>query len=185
MRSDNGAEFSQILTIDCTSLCPMVAAPGDPSNGMPISDLTQRANVDIAYGGSCTAGKREDFDEYYRVLAWAHERGLAAHPDTKLYLQFGTLAVREYCMDRGYLPVFEAVGAEMLLPSCGACAGCGPGSSETAEQITVSSINRNFPGRSGPGKVWLASPATVAASAIAGQLVSFAELKQIHSGQVA
>ena len=50
----------------------------------------------------------------------------------------------------------------MLEPSCGACAGCGPGSSTAPDQITVSAINRNFPGRSGPGKVWLASPATVA-----------------------
>ncbi len=65
----------------------------------------------------------------------------------------------------------------MLQPSCGACAGCGPGSSTSAEQVTVSAINRNFPGRSGPGKVWLASPPTVAASAIAGRLLSFEELR--------
>ena len=73
---------------------------------------------------------------------------------------------------------FEAVGAEMLQPACGACANCGPGSSSQAEQVTVSAINRNFPGRSGPGSVWLASPATVAASAIAGRLQSFAELQE-------
>jgi len=58
-----------------------------------------------------------------------------------------------------YLAAFERVGAEMLQPSCGACAGCGPGSSISETQVTVSAINRNFPGRSGPGKVWLASPA--------------------------
>ena len=65
----------------------------------------------------------------------------------------------------------------MLQPACGACANCVPGSSSSAEQVTVSAINRNFPGRSGPGSVWLASPATVAASAIAGRLSSFAELQ--------
>jgi 3-isopropylmalate/(R)-2-methylmalate dehydratase large subunit len=99
-------------------------------------------------------------------------------PDSvKLYLQFGTTAVRDYCMEQGYLDAFERVGAEMLQPSCGACANCGPGSSSEASQVTVSAINRNFAGRSGPGQVWLASPPTVAASAIAGEIVSFAELQ--------
>ena len=55
--------------------------------------------------------------------------------------------------------------------TCGACANGGPGVSTDASQVTVSAINRNFPGRSGPGQVWLASPATVAASAIAGKIV--------------
>jgi len=85
--------------------------------------------------------------------------------------------VRDYCRERGYLDAFEAVGAQILQPSCGACANCGPGSSIESEQVTVSAINRNFPGRSGPGQVWLASPPTVAASAIAGSLTSFAELR--------
>jgi 3-isopropylmalate/(R)-2-methylmalate dehydratase large subunit len=96
----------------------------------------------------------------------------------RLYLQFGTTAVRDYCITRGYMQAFEQVGAQILQPSCGACANCGPGSSTESEQITVSAINRNFPGRSGPGQVWLASPPTVAASAIAGRLVSFAELQE-------
>jgi hypothetical protein len=61
--------------------------------------------------------------------------------------------------------------------TCGACANCGPGSLIASEQVTVSAINRNFPGRSGPGQVWLASPPTVAASAIAGTLMSFEELR--------
>ena len=73
--------------------------------------------------------------------------------------------------------MFAQVGAEILQPACGACANCGPGVSERADQVTVSAINRNFPGRSGPVKVWLASPPTVAASAIAGELMSFADLR--------
>jgi 3-isopropylmalate/(R)-2-methylmalate dehydratase large subunit len=72
------------------------------------------------------------------------------------------------------------MGARILQPSCGACANCGPGSSTDAQQVTVSAINRNFPGRSGPGKDWLASPATVMASALAGELVSFAALKLLE-----
>jgi 3-isopropylmalate/(R)-2-methylmalate dehydratase large subunit len=82
-----------------------------------------------------------------------------------------------YCIEKGYLDAFSRVGAEILQPACGACANCGPGTSTSTDQVTVSAINRNFPGRSGPGNVWLASPPTVAASAIAGELISFEELQ--------
>jgi 3-isopropylmalate/(R)-2-methylmalate dehydratase large subunit len=178
MCSDEGAPYADTIRIDCAALTPMVAAPGDLGNGIAIAELQQRPQVDIAYGGSCTAGKRDDFDRYHEVLAWAAARELKVAPHVKLYLQFGTTAVRDYCIHRGYLDAFREVGAELLQPGCGACANCGPGSSTHADQITVSAINRNFPGRSGPGQVWLASPATVAASAIAGELTSFDELRR-------
>ena len=110
------------------------------------------------------------------MLAWAALRGLRVAPTVTLYLQFGTVGVRDHCVRQGWLATFQAVGAQILQPACGACANCGPGSSTAPDQVTVSAINRNFPGRSGPGQVWLASLATVAASAIAGQLVSFEEL---------
>lgn len=179
MRSDPGAAYAAVIRIDARQLSPMVARPGDPGNGVALAELPadQRVRVDIAYGGSCTAGKREDFDHYHAVLAWAAQRGLRVVPGVQLYLQFGTAAVRDYCTERGYLAAFEAVGAELLQPACGACANCGPGSSTQSTQVTVSAINRNFPGRSGPGQVWLASPLTVAASAIAGWLCSFDELQ--------
>ncbi len=182
MHSDPGARYAESIRVDCSRLAPMVAAPGDPGNGVALRELKDRAPLDIAYGGSCTAGKREDFDQYHAVLSWAAKRGLRVDPGVKLYLQFGTTAVRDYCVEKGYLDAFERVGAEMLAPSCGACAGCGPGSSTSADQITVSAINRNFPGRSGPGKVWLASPPTVAASAIGGRLMSFEELIASRTG---
>ena len=175
MKSDPDAQVAAVIRIDASTLSPMVARPGDPGHGVPLSTLADRPHVDIAYGGSCTAGKREDFDQYHAVLAWAAQHGLGSR--AKLYLQFGTVDVRDYCIARGYLAAFEAVGAEMLQPACGACANCGPGASTDSGQVTVSAINRNFPGRSGPGQVWLASPATVAASAIAGRLASFAELR--------
>jgi 3-isopropylmalate/(R)-2-methylmalate dehydratase large subunit len=177
MRSDEGAPYAGSIRVDCSRLTPMVASPGDPGNGIALGELKGRAKLDIAYGGSCTAGKREDFDQYHAVLSWAAARGMRVAPHVRLYLQFGTTAVRDYCVEKGYLDAFARVGAEMLEPSCGACAGCGPGSSTSADQVTVSAINRNFPGRSGPGKVWLASPPTVAASAIAGRLTSFEELR--------
>lgn len=98
-------------------------------------------------------------------------------PGVSLFLQFGTMAVHGYCEDRGYLDAFRRVGAEMLMPACGACANCGPGTSKDGKEVVVSAINCNFPGRSGPGKVWLASPPTVAASAVASELLSFEDLR--------
>jgi 3-isopropylmalate/(R)-2-methylmalate dehydratase large subunit len=180
MKSDAGARYAHTLEIDASGIGPMVARPGDPGQGVPLAQLAERPPIDIAYGGSCTAGKREDFDQYHAVLAWAAARGLRSR--VKLYLQFGTVDVRDYCERRGYLDAFAAVGAEMLQPACGACANCGPGASERPDQVSVSAINRNFPGRSGPGQVWLASPATVAASAITGRLASFAELRASVGG---
>lgn len=177
MRSDPGAHYAEVIGIDCAVITPMLAAPGDPGNGVALRDLAERPNIDIAYGGSCTAGKREDFDRYHEVLAWAAARGLRVPEGVTLYLQFGTSDVRDYCERRGYLAAFERVGAVMLQPSCGACANCGPGASTEASEVTISAINRNFPGRSGPGQVWLASPPTVAASALAGTIASFAELQ--------
>lgn len=179
MRSDPGARYAEVIQVQARELSPFVAAPGDPGNGVPLAilDAAARPTVDIAYGGSCTAGKREDFEQYHAVLAWAVARGLRVADGVRLYLQFGTQEVRRHAESQGWTGTFEAVGAQLLPPSCGACANCGPGASERADQVTVSAINRNFPGRSGPGPVWLASPATVAASAIAGRLVSFEELR--------
>ncbi|HEV7915819.1 MAG TPA: aconitase family protein, partial [Albitalea sp.] len=146
MQSDEGAAYADTLRVDCSAVSPMVARPGDPGNGVPLTDIDERVHVDIAYGGSCTAGKREDFDRYHEVLRWAADRGLKVPNDVALYLQFGTTAVRDYCIERDYLDAFEAVGARLLQPSCGACGNCGPGGSISPDQVTVSAINRNFPG---------------------------------------
>lgn len=179
MHSDPGADYAHEIVVDCSTVRPMLARPGDPGNGVAIADLNERVEVDIAYGGSCTAGKREDFDRYHAVARWAAANGLRVADDVVLYLQCGTVDVRDYCIERGYLDTFNTIGAEMLGPSCGACAQCGPGVSETADQVTISAINRNFAGRGGPGQVWLASPPTVVASAIAGEIVSFDDLQTV------
>lgn len=173
MHSDADAEYAESVTLDCTAIEPMLARPGDPGNGVSVAELGKTVKVDIAYGGSCTAGKREDFDHYYEVARWAADRGLKVAPGVELYLQCGTVQVRDYCLEKGYLDAFKAIGAEMLGPSCGACGQCGPGVSERSDQVTISAINRNFPGRGGPGTTWLASPPTVVASAIAGRIVTF------------
>ncbi|MFC5500173.1 aconitase family protein [Caenimonas terrae] len=180
MRSDLDAEFAHTIDVDCSALEPMLARPGDPGNGIELSQLQEPVAVDIAYGGSCTGGKREDLRHYHQVLKWALERGLAIAPHTRFYLQFGSQDVREHCQAENMMEVFQRAGVELVEPGCGACINAGPGVSERADQVTVSAINRNFPGRSGPGQVWLASPSTVAASAIAGRLVSFAQLQRMH-----
>ena len=182
MHSDAGAQYAEHLTVDLATLSPMVARPGDPGQGLALLDLHERVRIDIAYGGSCTAGKREDFDHYHAVLSWGLANGLKVAEGVQVFLQYGTTAVRDYCTAQGYDKTFAALGVRILQPSCGACANCGPGSSTHAGQVTVSAINRNFPGRSGPGQVWLASPPTVMASALAGELISFEELQRRISG---
>jgi 3-isopropylmalate/(R)-2-methylmalate dehydratase large subunit len=178
MHSDPEADYAHQITVNLDTLGPMVARPGDPGQGLALADLTETVRIDIAYGGSCTAGKREDFDHYHAVLAWGLAQGLTIPAGVQVFLQYGTTAVRDHCIAKGYDKTFTAMGVRILQPSCGACANCGPGSSTDAAQVTVSAINRNFSGRSGPGQVWLASPPTVMASALAGELLSFGDLQR-------
>ncbi|MGE4238925.1 aconitase family protein [Ramlibacter sp.] len=177
MQSDPGAKYRDTIRIDASKIEAMVARPGDPGNGAAISSFEAPVKVNIAYGGSCTGGKREDFDRYHEVLRWAVDNGRKLPEGMRLYLQFGTSDVRDYCIEKGYLKTFEEVGAEMIMPGCGACANCGPGQSASTSDVTISAINRNFPGRSGPGGVYLASPTTVAATALAGHIATFEELQ--------
>ena len=178
---DKGAQYDAgVHTIDLATLRPMVAHPGDPDHGIP-SDPTNGAYIDeigdvaidIAYAGSCTAGKEDDLEMYARVLKDAVEAGRKVADGVDFYIQFGSVAVKEYCEREGHLGIFEAAGAQVINPGCGACIGCGPGVSEQRDQVTVSAINRNYTGRSGPGRLYLASPLTVAASAIEGKIVAY------------
>ncbi len=173
LASDAAAEYCEVLEFDASRLKPMVALPGDPGNGLLIDELADRVKVGIAYAGSCTAGKKEDMDMYARVLQEAVERGERVAPWVKFFIQCGSQDVKRYCVERGYLDVFSRVGATFLEPSCGACINAGPGVSRTKEEVTISAINRNFPGRSGPGQLYLANPYTVAASAIAGYITEW------------
>jgi 3-isopropylmalate/(R)-2-methylmalate dehydratase large subunit len=173
LASDAGAEYAEVIEIDAAAVRPMLALPGDPGNGVPITDTAQRIRVDIAYAGSCTAGKKEDMDMYARVLREAAARGERVAPWVRFYIQCGSQEVKRYCADQGYLDLFQRVGATFLEPSCGACINAGPGVSQSREEVTISAINRNFPGRSGPGQLYLGNPYTVAASAIAGYITAW------------
>lgn len=170
--SDLDAEYAASFEINLDEVTPMVATPGDPRNGIPIDDLTEEVRIDAAYGGSCTGGKMADMDMYAEVLKNALAAGKRVAEGVHLYIQFGSQRIKNYARERGYIEIFERAGAELIDPSCGACINAGPGASASAETVTVSAQNRNFPGRSGPGKLYLASPYVVAASAIAGRIVA-------------
>jgi 3-isopropylmalate/(R)-2-methylmalate dehydratase large subunit len=175
VKADPGATYMATFEIDLGSLEPMVATPGDPRNGVALRALDAKSGgpvkVNIAYGGSCTGGKKTDMDMYASVLSRAVANGKRVADGVRLFIQFGSQDIRKYAEEKGYLDVFTRAGAELIDPSCGACIKAGPGVSESPDEVTVSAINRNFPGRSGPGKVYLASPLVVAASAIAGHIV--------------
>jgi 3-isopropylmalate/(R)-2-methylmalate dehydratase large subunit len=134
--------------------------------------------VELAYGGTCTAGKNEDMDMYARVLEDALRQGKRVADSVKFFIQFGSQETRDYCVRKGYLDVFKRAGAQVIEPSCGACINAGPGVSTRNDQIVISAQNRNFPGRSGPGQMYLASPLTVAASAVAGHIVEYEPAEQ-------
>jgi 3-isopropylmalate/(R)-2-methylmalate dehydratase large subunit len=171
--SDEGAEYAAVIEIDAAAVRPMVALPGDPGNGLYVEELGRDVRVDIAYAGSCTAGKREDMDMYARVFGEALARGEGVADGVRCYVQCGSQDVFAYCREQGYDRIFHDAGATLIEPSCGACINAGPGVSRTADEVTISAINRNFPGRSGPGQLYLASPYTVAASAVAGRIVAW------------
>ena len=172
VRPDEGAQYANVFEIHLDDIRPMVATPGDPRNGVDIDAMEESVPIDIAYGGSCTGGKAADMDMYAAVLLRAHEQGRKVKDGVELYIQFGSQRIKRYAEEKGYIELFEAVGARLVNPSCGACIKAGPGVSRTDDQVTVSAINRNFPGRSGPGQVYLASPLVVAASAIEGRIVT-------------
>jgi 3-isopropylmalate/(R)-2-methylmalate dehydratase large subunit len=171
--SDPGAQYAHVIELDAEEITPMVATPGDPGNGKYVRELNTPVAVELAYGGTCTAGKNEDMDMYAAVLADALKRGKRVAGSVRFYIQFGSQETRDYCLRKGYLAIFEKAGAHVIEPSCGACINAGPGVSTRPEQVVISAQNRNFPGRSGPGQMYLASPLTVAASAVAGYIVEY------------
>jgi 3-isopropylmalate/(R)-2-methylmalate dehydratase large subunit len=176
LESDPDAHYAHIIELDAAEIYPMVATPGDPGNGKFVRELNTPVPVEIAYGGTCTAGKNEDMDMYAQVLREALQQGKRVAESCKFYIQFGSQQTREYCVRKGYLEVFEKAGAHIIEPSCGACINAGPGVSTRPDQVVISAQNRNFPGRSGPGLMYLASPLTVAASAVAGDIVEYEPL---------
>ena len=163
--SDPDAEYSQIIEVDVSNLEPVVAIPHLPGNGKPVTALGN-IPVDQAYLGSCTNGRMEDL----RIAA-AILKGRQIAPNTRMIVVPATTEIWKQANREGLLEIFTDAGATISTPTCGACLGGHMGVLAAGERC-ISSTNRNFVGRMGSpqSEVYLASPATVAASAIAGKI---------------
>jgi 3-isopropylmalate/(R)-2-methylmalate dehydratase large subunit len=173
---DASATYDYSIKVDLRNLSPGISLPGDPRNAHPLSNILDAQlnaiTIDRAYGGSCTGGKTEDMDMYAKVIKHANQIGVKKPNDVSFYIQFGSDNVKRYCEEQQYITLFEDFGVSLIEPSCGACINAGPGVSKKQDEVTISSQNRNFPGRSGPGDLYLASPIVVAIAAACGRVVS-------------
>jgi len=162
--SDADAEYESTLEIDCSSLQPMVALPHLPSNAVPISDCAGK-EMDQAYIGSCTNGRIEDLRIAANIMK-------AKQVAIRTIIVPATPVIWKQAKDEGLFDIFYDAGCVIAAPTCGACLGGFMGVLAEGEKC-VSTTNRNFVGRMGHPKseVYLASPATAAATAIEGKLV--------------
>lgn len=161
--SDEDAEYVSVEEFDCSKIEPMVALPHLPSNGVPIGDCAGKV-MDQAYIGSCTNGRIEDLRIAAKILKGKQVaiRTIVVPP---------TPAIWKQANDEGLFDIFYDAGCVIAAPTCGACLGGFMGVLAAGEKC-VSTTNRNFVGRMGSPKseVYLASPATAAASAVEGKL---------------
>lgn len=161
--SDAQAE-AQTFAFDAATLAPQVAVPHSPANAVPVTDLGQ-VPVQVAYVGACTGAKLDDLRAAASVL-----RGHTVAPGVQLMVAPASVRDQQQAEQEGVMQALRAAGAQVLATSCGACAGYGRG---IAEGVTViATTARNFKGRMGPAtaQVYLASPYTVAASALRGRV---------------
>lgn len=171
VKSDAGARYCYEKVYDVTKLEPVIAKPHSPDNRAFVSDI-KGTKLDRAYIGSCTGGKMTDFRAAAKIL-----RGKSVRIDTFVVPATSEIAEglkREKLNGQSLEDVFLSAGAKIGQPSCAACLG---GPSDTFGRLNqplscISTTNRNFPGRMGhkEAKVYLASPLTVAASAISGTI---------------
>ncbi|MFA5123418.1 aconitase/3-isopropylmalate dehydratase large subunit family protein [Zavarzinia sp.] len=163
--ADPDARYEKTAEINVDGLGPLVARPGHPEDVVPVAEVAGRP-VDSVFIGSCTNGRFEDFAAAAGIL-----RGRAVAPGVILKIVPATDAVWRRCMAEGLFDVFKDAGA--LISNAG-CAGCAAGQvgQNGPGEVTVSTGNRNFAGKQGKGEVYLASPVTAAASAVAGVITS-------------
>lgn len=167
--ADADAVYAKTFDIDISKFVPMVSRPGKPHDTVDIHE-TQKVKIDSAFIGSCTNGRMEDMRAAAKVL-----KGRKVAPGVVLKIVPSTDQVWRQCLDEGIMKIFKDAG---VLVSNAGCAGCAAGQvgQNGPGEITVSTGNRNFPGKQGKGSVYLASPATVAASAVAGYITTEYEI---------
>ncbi|TNF42013.1 MAG: homoaconitate hydratase family protein, partial [Bacteroidetes bacterium] len=163
--ADHDAEYELTADIDASTFVPMAARPGEPHDTIGVKELPV-TRIDSAFIGSCTNGRMEDMRVTADIL-----RGRKVAPGVVLKIVPSTDAVWKQCLDEGLIDIFKQAGA---LVSNAGCAGCAAGQvgQNGKGEVTVSTGNRNFPGKQGQGSVFLASPAVVAASALAGYITT-------------
>ena len=168
---DPGASYAAVHRVDVSGLGAQVALPHNPGNVRAVAEMDP-VRVDQAFLGSCTNARLEDFAVAAEILA-----GRSVHGGTRLIVTPASQAVALAATRAGYIETLLAAGAFVTAPGCGACPG-GHGGVIGPGEVCVSSTNRNFPGRMGSplASVYLASPATVAASAVTGHLTDPAAL---------
>lgn len=163
--ADADAHYAQTFQFDVTKFVPMVSRPGKPHDTVDVNTV-KKVKIDSAFIGSCTNGRMEDMRAAAQVL-----RGKKVAPGVVLKIVPSTDEVWQKCLEEGLIKVFKDSGA---LVSNAGCAGCAAGQvgQNGAGEITISTGNRNFPGKQGKGEVYLAAPAVVAASAVAGYITT-------------
>ena len=169
--SDEHAPVLEHHFFDATSLAPQVAAPHSPANAMPAFEAENKS-IDVAYVGACTGAKYEDLKAAARIL-----KGRKLADGVELLVAPSSKRDQDRAAKDGIMAVFEAAGAKVLPNSCGICAGYG--TQRLAADVTcISSTARNFKGRMGDAtsQVWLGSPLTVAAAAVAGHIIDPREM---------
>jgi len=164
-RSDLDAEYERTLEFNVDNLEPMVACPHSVDNVKPVKDV-EGIEIDQAFLGSCTNGRLEDLELAAKIL-----RGKRVKKGVRMLVTPASSEVYLQALKMGLLEVFIKAGAYVCNPTCGACFG-GHMGLLAAGEVCISSSNRNFVGRMGSpeAKIYLASPATVAASAIEGKI---------------
>jgi 3-isopropylmalate/(R)-2-methylmalate dehydratase large subunit len=163
--ADADASYAITADIDVTMFRPMVSRPGEPHDTVTVSGLPI-TRIDSAFIGSCTNGRIEDMRVTAGIL-----KGKKVAPGVVLKIVPSTDEVWKECLSEGFIEIFKNAGA---LVSNAGCAGCAAGQvgQNGKGEVTVSTGNRNFPGKQGQGSVFLASPAVVAASALAGYITT-------------
>ncbi len=163
--ADTDAQYDKEFTINAANFVPMVSRPGKPHDTVNINQ-EKKVKIDSAFVGSCTNGRMEDMRAVAKILK---DRKVA--PGVVFKIVPTTDDIWKQCLDEGIIEIFKNAGA---LVSNAGCAGCAAGQvgQNGPGEVTISSGNRNFPGKQGKGLVYLASPASVAASAVAGYITT-------------
>lgn len=163
--ADADAEYEKVIEIDLSKIVPTVSCPHLPENTHPADEL-EDIKIDQVVIGSCTNGRMEDMETAYRIL-----KGKKVADSVRCIIIPATMNIMRECSERGYITAFIDAGAVVSTPTCGPCLGGYMGILAKGERC-ISTTNRNFVGRMGhvESEVYLASPATAAASALTGHI---------------